>query len=399
MSGPMMGHRSKAASALQRRISNNLRRILLTEQEILLSTSSGTGLMEGAVRSCTAKRAAIFSVGAFGDKWYKIATGNGVPSDIFKSELGQPTTPEMVDAALSTGKYDTICITHNETSTGIQNPVEEIAEVLKKYPDVVWCMDAVSSAAGSRIETDKLGVDVLVTSTQKALALPPGMAVCTLSQKAYERTASVPNRGCYFDLRSIYDTIQKKDYQYTNTPCVSIMYAMDLQLQRIMQEGVENRFARHEAMAEFVRSWADEYFSVFANRDHLSRTLTVISNTRDIDIAALNNALIERGMQLAGTDRIERIELKLANAYDAPATADRITEEFGPEYVTQDWTDINQELYSELLLEKLGMGIGIGLIVAVAALNDLVDPGSLRNGSQFQEVQNLQGVDRRAAGI
>nr|WP_270589211.1 hypothetical protein [Akkermansia muciniphila] len=90
MSGPMMGHRSKAASALQRRISNNLRRILLTEQEILLSTSSGTGLMEGAVRSCTAKRAAIFSVGAFGDKWYKIATGNGVPSDIFKSELGQP---------------------------------------------------------------------------------------------------------------------------------------------------------------------------------------------------------------------------------------------------------------------------------------------------------------------
>ena len=213
MSGPMMGHRSKAASALQRRISDNLRRILLTEQEILLSTSSGTGLMEGAVRSCTAKRAAIFSVGAFGDKWYKIATGNGVPADIFKSELGQPTTPEMVDAALSTGKYDTICITHNETSTGIQNPVEEISEVLKKYPDVVWCMDAVSSAAGSRIETDKLGVDVLVTSTQKALALPPGMAVCTLSPKAYERTASVPNRGCYFDLRSIYDTIQKKDYQ------------------------------------------------------------------------------------------------------------------------------------------------------------------------------------------
>ena len=84
----------------------------------------------------------------------------------------------------------------------------------------------------------------------------------------------------------------------TNTPCISIMYAMDLQLQRIMQEGVENRFARHEAMAEFVRSWADEYFSVFANRDHLSRTLTVISNTRDIDIAALNNSLIERGMQL-----------------------------------------------------------------------------------------------------
>lgn len=212
----------------------------------------------------------------------------------------------MVDAALSTGKYDTICITHNETSTGIQNPVEDIAEVLRKYPDVVWCMDAVSSAAGSRIETDKLGVDVLVTSTQKALALPPGMAVCTLSPKAYERTASVPNRGCYFDLRSIYDTIQKKDYQYTNTPCVSIMYAMDLQLQRIMQEGVDNRFARHEAMAEFVRSWADEYFSVFANRDHLSRTLTVISNTRNIDVAALNQRFDRT--RHAAWQRLRRLE-------------------------------------------------------------------------------------------
>ena len=236
MSRPMMGHRSKAASELQRRISDNLRRILYTQSEIILSTSSGTGLMEGAVRSCTAKRAAIFSVGAFGKKWFKIAKMNGVPADFFESPFGEATTPEMVDAALSTGKYDTVCITHNETSTGVQNPFEEIAEVMKKYPDVVWCADAVSSAAGAKIETDKLGVDVLVTSTQKALALPPGMAICTLSPKAYERTAHVENRGCYFDLRDLYDVIRKKDYQYANTPCVSIMYAMDLQLQRILRE-------------------------------------------------------------------------------------------------------------------------------------------------------------------
>ena len=298
MSRPMMGHRSKAASELQRRISDNLRRILYTQSEIILSTSSGTGLMEGAVRSCTAKRAAIFSVGAFGKKWFKIAKMNGVPADFFESPFGEATTPEMVDAALSTGKYDTVCITHNETSTGVQNPFEEIAEVMKKYPDVVWCADAVSSAAGAKIETDRLGVDVLVTSTQKALALPPGMAICTLSPKAYERTAHVENRGCYFDLRDLYDVIRKKDYQYANTPCVSIMYAMDLQLQRILQEGVENRFRRHAAMAEYVRAWADEYFSVFANRKYLSNTLTVISNTRGVSVADLNKELIWRGMQI-----------------------------------------------------------------------------------------------------
>lgn len=134
LGGPMIGHRSKAASDLQRGISEKLRTVFCTEQEILLSTSSGSGLMEGAIRSCTAKKAVVFSVGAFGDRWYKMATANGVPADIVKSELGQATTPEMVEKALSTGQYDCLCVTHNETATGIMNPVEEIAEVVKKIP-------------------------------------------------------------------------------------------------------------------------------------------------------------------------------------------------------------------------------------------------------------------------
>ena len=263
MSLPMIGHRSKKASEIQKRISDNMQKVLYTDNRILLSTSSGSGLMEGAIRSCTAKRAAVFSVGAFGDKWYKMAVANGVPADKFSSEMGEPTTPEMVDAALATGKYDVITVTHNETSSGIQNPVEEIAEVMKKYPDVVWLVDAVSSAAGSKIETDKLGIDVLITSTQKALALPPGLAICAMSQKAYERTAEVPTRGLYFDLRTLWDFIDKKNYQYTSTPCLSLMYALDKQLQNIVEvEGIENRFARHEQCAEFTRAWADEYFRV-----------------------------------------------------------------------------------------------------------------------------------------
>ena len=144
MATPQISHRGKEASALQRSISEKLKKVMYTENEILLSTSSGSGLMEGAIRSCTRKRAAVFSVGAFGDRWYKMAQGNNVPADIFKSELGKPTTPEMVEEALATGKYDLITITHNETSTAIMNPVEEIAAVIKKYPDVIFCMDAVS---------------------------------------------------------------------------------------------------------------------------------------------------------------------------------------------------------------------------------------------------------------
>lgn len=304
MSGPMIGHRSKKASEIQKRISDNMQKVLFTDNRILLSTSSGSGFMEGTIRSCTAKRAAVFAVGSFGKKWYQMATANGIPADRFDSVAGQPTTPEMVDQALATGKYDLITVTHNETSSGIQNPVEEIAEVMKKYPDVVWCVDAVSSAAGSKIETDKLGIDVLITSTQKALALPPGLAIAAMSQKAYDRTAEVPHRGLYFDMREVWDFIDKKNYQYTSTPNLSLMYALDAQLQYIVEkEGIENRFARHEQMAEFVRAWADEYFAVYPNRQHLSKTLTVIDSRPKgtdemISIPELNKALAERNMQL-----------------------------------------------------------------------------------------------------
>jgi len=317
MATPMIGHRGKPASKLQRDISDKMRKLFYTEEEILLSTTSGSGLMEGAIRSCTAKRAAVFSVGAFGDRWYEMATTNNVPADIFKSEDGKPTTPEMVDEALKTGKYDLITITHNETSAGLMNPVEEIAEVMKKYPDVVWCLDTVSSAAGSKIEVDKLGVDICITSTQKAIGLPPGMAICTMSKKAVERAKQVPHRGLYLDLLSLYDYIQKKDYQYPSTPSLSHMYALDYQLDRIMEEGLDNRFNRHIEMAEVVRAWAREHFEIFPDERYLSNTLTNVKNTRNIDVADLNKKLGERGFQIAnGYGKLKDKTFRIAHMAD-----------------------------------------------------------------------------------
>ena len=167
MSTQQIGHRSKEASDLQRSISEKLQQLFYTKNTILLSTSSGSGLMEGSIRSVTRKRAAVFSVGAFGDRWFKMAKSNGVPADKFSSKLGEPTTLDMVDEALSTGKYDVITITHNETSVGLMNPIEEISKLLKaKYPDVLLLVDSVSSMGGTKIETDELGIDVNITSTQ-----------------------------------------------------------------------------------------------------------------------------------------------------------------------------------------------------------------------------------------
>ena len=318
MATPMIGHRTKDASALQRGISEKMQKLMYTKNAILLSTTSGSGLMEGAVRSCTTKRAAMFSVGAFGDRWHKMATSNGVPADLFSSEPGKPTTPQMVDDALATGKYDLVTITHNETSTGVMNPVEEIAEVLRKYPEVVWCMDTVSSLGGTKIDVDSLGVDICITSTQKCLGLPPGMAICSFSEKAIAAAKKVEFRGTYLDLLELYKYVQKKDHQYPSTPSLSHMFALDYQLDRILEEGIENRFARHLEMAKIVRAWAKENYELFPDEEYASNTLTTVKNTKGISVSDLNKKLGEHGYMISnGYGDLKEVTFRIAHMADA----------------------------------------------------------------------------------
>ncbi len=296
MAEPMIGHRTKDASKLQQDISEKLQKVMGTKNTIVLSTSSGSGLMEGAVRCFTKNRAAVFSIGAFGKRWYKMCTSNGIAADIFESEMGKITTPEMVDEALSTGKYDLITITHNETSSGIHNPVGEIMEVVKaKYPDVIVCVDTVSSMAGDYIPVDEWGIDVCITSTQKCLGLPPGMAIAAVSDRAIEKAKTVENRGLYFDYVELVKFVKEKPYQYPSTPSLSHMYALDYQLDKILNEGVMNRYNRHCEMAELVRDWARKNCELYSDPEHLSVTVTCITNTLGVPFSELNKAMGEKG--------------------------------------------------------------------------------------------------------
>lgn len=319
MATPQIGHRTKDASALQRSITEKMRKVMYTDNPILLSTSSGSGLMEGAIRTCTRKRAAVFSVGAFGNRWYKMAKANGVPADKFSSVPGTPTTVEMVDEALATGKYDVITVTQNETSAGLMNPVDEIGELLKKkYPDVLFLVDTVSSMGGTKIEVDKWGIDVCITSTQKCLGLPAGMSICSVSERAIEAGRQVENRGLYFDLVELYDCIIKKDHQYPSTPSLAHMFALDYQLDRILAEGLENRFARHLEMASYVREWAKKYFALFVEDEkYLSNTLTTIKNTRGISVSDLNKKLGERGFMISnGYGDLKEVTFRISHMAD-----------------------------------------------------------------------------------
>jgi aspartate aminotransferase-like enzyme len=299
MATPMIGHRSKDASALQRAVSEKLQQVFQTREQILLSTSSGSGLMEGSIRSFTQKGVAVFSVGAFGKRWYEMAVMNGKTADLYEVPQGLPTLPEVVEKALATGKYDTFTITHNETSSGVMNPVAEIAEVRRRHPDVLWLVDAVSSLGGVPIPVDELGIDCCITSSQKALALPPGLACCSVTKRAIERARTVKERGFYFDMVQLYDFIFKKDYQYPSTPTLSHMYALNLQLDLILSIGLESYWKRHQENMQLTRDWAARHFRLLVEDTYASRTVTVVHNTREINVSDLNKALGERGYQIA----------------------------------------------------------------------------------------------------
>lgn len=296
MATPMIGHRSKDASALQRSITQKMRELMFTENKIVFSTSSGTGLMEGAIRSATQKRAIVFSIGAFGKRWWELARLNGIEADLHEETPGEPTLPETVEKYLKTGKYDTVAITHNETSVGVTNPIESLSVVMKRYPDIVWMVDAVSSLGGIKIEVDRLGIDICISSSQKALALPPGLSLASVSPKAEDRFNKIGKRGYYLDFKTLVKFIDQKDHQYHCTPSLPHLFALDFQMDRILKEGIENRFIRHIETGEFTINWASHFFRTFSAPGFESLTVTCIDNTRKVNIANLNKELSERGM-------------------------------------------------------------------------------------------------------
>ena len=314
MATPLIGHRTKEASDLQQSISQKLQRLMFTANEILLSTSSGSGLMEGTLRSCVRKRAAIFTCGAFGERWYEMAVANQVNADRFEVDYGKAIRGEMVDKVLKKKRYDLVTITHNETSTGVMNPIQEIAEVVKQYPDVLFCVDAVSSLGGIKIPVDELGIDICITSSQKCIGLPPGFSFCSISGKALQAAREVQYRGVYFDLLRLYDYRIKKEYQYPFTPSLPHMFALDYQLDKIFQEGLENRFQRHLMMASRVREWAKDTFALFPEEEFASNTVTCIKNIHDMHVKELNQELGNRGYMISnGYGKLKEKTFRIAH--------------------------------------------------------------------------------------
>jgi predicted phosphoserine aminotransferase len=295
---PMIGHRGKDFEELFARLQPKLRQVFFTNSRVYISTSSGTGLQEAAVRNGVARKVLCCVNGSFAQRWYETAIANGKAAVRLDVDWGKAVKPEMIDEALQPGGFDAITIVHNETSTGVASPIEDIAALLHdRYPDVTIMVDAVSSLGGDRLDFDGWGLDVLFTSSQKCLAMPPGLSFAAVSDRTLAKAQTVPARGLYFDFVDLEKYLLKN--QTPSTPAISLMWALDAALDRIEAEGLGARFNRHARMADRVRGWAQAKFDLFAEAGYRSQTVTCINNTRAIDVKALNGFLKSRGLQIS----------------------------------------------------------------------------------------------------
>lgn len=285
----MIGHRGADFSSLFERLHDKLKQAFFTDSRVFLLGSSGTGFWEGASRNGIRddKKALHLVGGAFSERWAKISEANGKQVDTIEVEWGSAHTPEMVEEALQKATYDAVCVVHNETSTGVTNPIKEIGDVIRKYDDTLFYVDTVSGWLGTELRVDDWGIDIALTSSQKAFALPPGIAFAAVSDRVLERAKQIPYRGYYFDFIEIEKSLLKNNTP--STPPIALMYAADYQMDAILEEGIENRWARHIAMKEMTHKWAiDNEFGLFAQEAYRSNTVTTVANTRDMDVSAMD---------------------------------------------------------------------------------------------------------------
>lgn len=290
MTTPVFGHRSPDFVDLYQSIQPSLQKLFYTSDPVFISTSSAWGVMEGSIRNLTAKKVLNCMSGAFSDKWYDVAKRCGKEAKGLQFEWGEPIDPEAVRKELATGEFDTITLIHNETSTGTMNPLDEIMAVVREFPEVRSIVDCVSSFSALPIKKDELGIDVLLTGSQKALAMPPGLALLSVSERAFARAKTLPDRGYYFDF---IEFLKNHEQGMTpSTPVIPLIFALRSKLEDIFAEGLEPRFARHVRLNRKVRDWVKARgFELLPPEKYGSVSLNCVRNTRDIDIGALNKIL------------------------------------------------------------------------------------------------------------
>ena len=298
---PVISHRSKEFTTLYTGIIDKLTKFfqLSDGYRATTTTSSGTLWFDIVGRSIVKERALICINGAFSLRFAETVRACGKQVDFIEVEWGKAVKPDMIAEKLGSDNYDTLCICQNESSTGVRNPVYEVGKIVRhKYPNVMLAIDSVSGMGGDKILPSEIGCDVIFASTQKCFALPPGLAVGTVSERALERAKEIPNRGAYTDLVEIFEYYEKK-HQTPYTPCIPLLFAMDKRLDLMLTETYEAIYQRHKSMAKYTQQWAKKNFAMFSEPGYESVTVSCIQNTIGKNVRELNEKLMTKGYMIS----------------------------------------------------------------------------------------------------
>jgi aspartate aminotransferase-like enzyme len=318
---PMIGHRGQGFKDLYARIQPQLQRLFSTTQLVYLSTSSAWGVMEGAIRNLVSRKVLNCMCGAFSDKWLDVSQRCGKQAEALQVPWGSPIRAEEVDKKLASGQFDALTLIHNETSTGVMSPLSEIVSLKKKYPDVMFIVDAVSSMSGVPIHFDELGMDLLLAGTQKAFALPPGLTLFVCSPAALKKAAGMKDRGYYFDFVEFQKNAEQS--MTPSTPSIGHVYALASKLEDIFSEGLQARYQRHQRTNQMTRNWASKHlFTLFPEAGYESVTLTCVNNGakpggRVADVAKLQKLVKDQGFLIdGGYGKIKGTTFRISNMGD-----------------------------------------------------------------------------------
>ena len=315
---PMISHRGPGIHVLMRELDAGLQAIFLTERHVYISTSSATGLMEAGIRNSGGRRVLSLVNGAFSERFAEVGRKCGLEVDEYAVPWGEAHDPDELRRHLKEGRYGTVTVAHSETSTSVLNDIRALAAVVREFDDIIVMVDSVSGFSAAEMRTDEWGLDFLLTGSQKALALPPGLAFGVASKRMLERSAASPGKGYYFDLEDFEANAEK--YQSPTTPALSTLFALQVQLERIQREGLEARWARHRAMAERTYAWVDEMraagldYSLFAPEGYRSPGVTAIRVPEDVAASHIVEAMSARGWVLgAGYGQLKSTTFRIGH--------------------------------------------------------------------------------------
>lgn len=294
-----VGHRSPEFKELYGSVAERLPTVFRTSRDVLVTTSSGSMAWDMALGSSVRSDVLCLTNGAFSERFMTVAKAQGKTVDQVAFPWGKPVDPDLVRDALRRKSYEAVTLAHNETSTGVLSPLEEIARVVREESDAMIFVDAVSSLAGAPLECEAWGLDMCFTGAQKALALPPGLAFITVSERFEERAQGIEHRGYYTDLIRALD--KHRGSSTVTTPAVCTIYALDRQLDIILAEGMEARWQRHQEMRDITEAWAAEKgFTYASDASAPSPTVSCLKPPEGVAAPDLVKGLKERGWTLGG---------------------------------------------------------------------------------------------------